>query len=65
VFPFRDATDYWQFLCTVAGAIAGVLERLEDDERARVREEITASLPSPGTSGEIELQALSLVASAT
>ena len=34
---FADAGDYWAYLTEVAGAIAMVLVRLDDAERARVR----------------------------
>lgn len=63
VWTFRGPDDYWEFLNDTAGAIAMVLGRLDDDERRRVREEITARLPSSGADG-LELPAASLVASA-
>lgn len=37
---FEDIEDYWRFLNEVAGAVAMVIERLTDSERAAVREEI-------------------------
>jgi ubiquinone/menaquinone biosynthesis C-methylase UbiE len=53
------------FLTGSAGALAVVIDRLEDDERARVRHEI-AGLEAPFAVGDgIELPALSLVASAS
>jgi hypothetical protein len=62
---FADADDYWEFLTGAAGALAMVLRRLEETERARVREEIADRVsPFDGSDG-IELPALSLVASAS
>jgi SAM-dependent methyltransferase len=61
---FRSGDDYWQFLMDAAGAIAGVLNRLEDDERERVREEITRRTQFFLGTGGIELPAMSLVVSA-
>jgi SAM-dependent methyltransferase len=61
---FADADDYWEFLIRAAGAVAMVLRRLEETERARVREEIADRVaPFHGGNG-LELPALSLVASA-
>jgi SAM-dependent methyltransferase len=37
---FDDADAYWRFLTQIAGAIAMVLAKLPDDERARVRSAI-------------------------
>jgi hypothetical protein len=42
-----------------------VLHRLDDDEQARVREQIAARLGPFTTAGGIELQALALVVSAS
>ena len=39
-FRFVDAGDYWDFLVHAAGAIAMVLERLDEDELEAVRTEI-------------------------
>jgi SAM-dependent methyltransferase len=62
---FADADDYWGFLTGAAGAIAMVLDGLEQDERARVRHEIT-DRTAPFADGDgIALPALSLVASAS
>jgi SAM-dependent methyltransferase len=62
---FDDADDYWDFLTGSAGALAVVIERLEQDERARVRHEI-AELAAPFADGDgIGLPALSLVVSAS
>ena len=62
-FPDRDA--YWDFLAGAAGAIALVLDRLDDDELARVHEEIAERVaPYAGVNG-IELPAVSVVAAAT
>jgi len=59
---FADDDDYWGFLTGAAGAIAIVLDRLTEDERGRVHEEIDERVaPFEGAAG-IELPALSLVA---
>ena len=65
VFPFADADDYWDYLTRVAGAIAMVLDLLDDDEQTRVREQIAARLGPFATAGGIELPALALVVSAS
>lgn len=65
VWRFRDLDDYWEFLTTVAGAIAMVLDTLEDDERAIVRDEIARRARAFGATAEIELPATSLVVSAS
>jgi hypothetical protein len=60
---FGDADQYWKFLTGAAGAIAMVVDQLEEDERGRVRQEIAqrvGSLDGPG----IEFPAVSLIASA-
>jgi SAM-dependent methyltransferase len=60
---FAGDDDYWDFLTRAAGAIALVLDRLEEDERARVRHEI-AERAAPFADGDgIALPALALVAS--
>jgi SAM-dependent methyltransferase len=62
---FPDTDAYWDFLTDAAGAIALVLDRLDDDEREGVREEIAARVaPHTGVAG-IELPAVSIVAAAT
>lgn len=65
VFPFADADDYWDFLTRVAGAIAMVLDRLDEDERARVRQQLVARLAPFEAPGGIELPALALIVSAS
>jgi SAM-dependent methyltransferase len=62
---FADAGDYWEFLTRAAGAVAIVLGRLEETERARVREEIADRASAFDGGNGIELPALSLVASAS
>ncbi|TML15097.1 MAG: methyltransferase domain-containing protein [Actinobacteria bacterium] len=59
---FRDGDDYWAFLTGAALAIAAVVDRLEEDERGRVREEIVERLRPLYIGEEIELPAVSLVA---
>jgi ubiquinone/menaquinone biosynthesis C-methylase UbiE len=61
---FRDADDYWEFLTRAAGAIAAVLDRLEEEERVLVRERIAERLQPFYIDEEIELPAVSLVARA-
>jgi SAM-dependent methyltransferase len=51
---FRDGDDYWAFLTGAAGAIAAVVDRLEEDERGRVREEIGERLQPFYIGEEIE-----------
>jgi hypothetical protein len=65
VFPFADVHDYWDFLTGVAGGIAIVLERLDEDERARVRQQLVARVAPFDAPGRIELPALALVVSAS
>lgn len=60
-----DADDYWRFLTSVAGAIAMVLERLDADDRARVRDAIDARVVRYEGAEGIALPALALVASAS
>jgi SAM-dependent methyltransferase len=62
---FDDADDYWDFLTGSAGALAVVIERLEQDERARVRHEIAERAAAFAGGDGIELPALSLVAVAS
>jgi ubiquinone/menaquinone biosynthesis C-methylase UbiE len=59
---FRDVDDYWAFLTGAAGAIAAVVDRLEEDERGPVREELAERLQPFYAGDEIELPAVSLVA---
>ncbi len=62
---FADAGDYWAYLTEVAGAIAMVLARLDDAERARVRALITeCAAPFAGDEG-LALPGVSLVVSAS
>jgi ubiquinone/menaquinone biosynthesis C-methylase UbiE len=63
-FRFAGVDDYWEYLNDAAGAIVMVLRRLGEDERERIRGQISAELDSLGGSGEIELSAKSLVVSA-
>jgi ubiquinone/menaquinone biosynthesis C-methylase UbiE len=62
-FRFAGFHDYWEFLNRAAGAIAIVLDRLGEDERQRIRDEIAEQLGAFGA-GEIELPAASLILSA-
>jgi SAM-dependent methyltransferase len=61
---FADPAAFWTFLTEAAGAITIVLDRLDDDERLRVGEEIRERVEAfHGPSG-LELRGVSLVASA-
>jgi SAM-dependent methyltransferase len=62
---FADAGDYWGYLTEVAGAIALVLVRLDDGERAQVRALIAERVaPYAGDDG-LALPGVSLVVSAS
>ena len=61
---FAGMEDYWGFLTEVAGAIAMVLNRLSEDDQARVRDELATQLGDLGGSSSFELPAKSLVVSA-
>jgi ubiquinone/menaquinone biosynthesis C-methylase UbiE len=63
-FRFAGVDDYWEFLNSVAGAIAMVLNRLGEDERGRIRGEITDQVGAFEESAQIEFPATSLVVSA-
>jgi SAM-dependent methyltransferase len=62
---FADVSDYWEFLTGVAGAIAMVLGRLDEDERGRVREQIADRVAPFDSAAGIALAGVSLVASAS
>lgn len=64
-FVFAGVDEYWEFLNGAAGAIAMVLDRLDEDERQRVRDEIGRRVDELDGSGGITLPAVSLVASAS
>jgi SAM-dependent methyltransferase len=63
-WTFRDADEYWAFINEAAGALAMVIARLDDAERAAVRERIARELEPFRDGDVIELAATSLVASA-
>jgi SAM-dependent methyltransferase len=58
---FADRDAYWEFLTGAAGAIAMVLLRLDEDERARVRREIGDRVAAASDGEAIAFPALSLV----
>lgn len=62
---FDDADDYWTFLTDAAGALAAVIERLDDAERGRVRDELAERVGELTSGGAIRLPASCLVAAAT
>lgn len=64
-FPFTDMAEYWWFLTEAAGAIAMILDKLEENERDRVRSEIEARLAPFQTADGMKLPAVSVVASAS
>ncbi len=62
---FADQDAFWTFLREAAGAITIVLDRLDDHERLRVGQEIRERVEAFDGPNGIELQGVSLVASAT
>jgi SAM-dependent methyltransferase len=62
---FTDVDEYWEFLTSAAGAIAMVLARLDEDERTRVRDQISERVLAFAHAGPIELPGVSIVASAS
>jgi ubiquinone/menaquinone biosynthesis C-methylase UbiE len=64
-FHFTDADDYWEFVVTMVGAIAMVLNALEAGERERVKVEMARRVASFERAGRIEMPGVSLVASGT
>jgi SAM-dependent methyltransferase len=62
---FHGIDDYWDFLTGAAGAIAMVLQRLDADDRERIRADIVDRLPADPNIETIELPAASLVVSAS
>ena len=62
---FADPGDYWAYLTEAAGAIAMVLARLDDAERARVRALIAEGAAPFAGDGGIALPGVSLVVSAS
>lgn len=64
-FRYDDTDEYWEFLNGMAGAIAMVLGRLDEDERESVRDEVARRIEPFGSSSGIELPASSLVVSAS
>jgi SAM-dependent methyltransferase len=61
---FADPGTYWTFLQTAAGAVAIVLDRLDEDERSRVGDEIRVRAGAFAGEAGIELPAVSLVLAA-
>jgi ubiquinone/menaquinone biosynthesis C-methylase UbiE len=61
---FAGMEDYWAFLNGAAGAIAMVLDRLDEDERRQVHDDIAAELGALAGAEQFELPAESLVVSA-
>ena len=61
---FADPDAFWMFLNEAAGAITIVLDRLDDDERLRVRQEICERVEAFDGPNGLELRGVSLVASA-
>ena len=65
VWSFADAADYWGYLTDVAGAIAMVLDRLDEPERVRVRDLIAERAAPFGDDRGLALPGVSLVVSAS
>ena len=61
---YADLDDYWDFLLRAAGGVAVVLERLTDEERARVRADVERAVAGFHGEAGLEFPAVSLVASA-
>jgi ubiquinone/menaquinone biosynthesis C-methylase UbiE len=64
-FGFDAFDQYWDLLLHAAGAIAMVLERLDEGERAEVRDRLASAVESFGGAGRIEFPAKVHVASAS
>jgi ubiquinone/menaquinone biosynthesis C-methylase UbiE len=62
---FEDFDAYWRFLNELAGGIALVLERLSDEERARVRDAIERNAESFRSKGGYTFPAIALNAVAS
>jgi ubiquinone/menaquinone biosynthesis C-methylase UbiE len=62
---FSDTDGYWDFLTGAAGAIAMVVERLDEEQRERVRDEILAEVTAYAGDADIALPAMSVVAAAS
>jgi len=62
---FVDTNAYWDFLTGAAGAIAMVVGRLDGDEQESVRDEILRRVTTLTGDTDLELPAMSLVASAS
>jgi SAM-dependent methyltransferase len=62
---FTDVDEYWEFLTSAAGAIAMVLARLDEDERTRVRDQVSERVLEFAPACPIELPGVSIVASAS
>jgi ubiquinone/menaquinone biosynthesis C-methylase UbiE len=62
---FADADAFWKFLNEAAGAITLVLDRLDDDERLHAGQEIRRRVEAYAGPNGVELDGVSLVASAT
>jgi ubiquinone/menaquinone biosynthesis C-methylase UbiE len=62
---FPDTDAYWAFITDAAGAIAMVVNKLDDEDLARVREEILAAVTAVAGDADIALPAMSVVAAAS
>ena len=61
VLDYGDSAGHWDFIVTAAGAVAGILAALPEDEREAVRRELEARLePLVGVGGGYPLPGLSL-----
>lgn len=57
---YGDAASHWEFIVTAAGAVAGILAALPEDERESIREELETRLEPLVAEGGYPLPALSL-----
>jgi hypothetical protein len=64
-WTFDDVDDYWAFVNDAAGALAMVIARLDDDERAAVRAQVADGLAPFRDGGGIAMPATSLVTTAS
>jgi SAM-dependent methyltransferase len=65
MWRFADSSAFWTFLNEAAGAITIVLDRLDDEERLRVGQEIRQRVERFDGPNGVALAGVSLVASAT
>lgn len=65
VLDYGDAAGHWDFLVSAAGAVAGVLAGLAEDERESVRQELESRLEPLVADGGYPLPAVALTVAAS